>query len=1103
MPAPRPDYRSTSAVGCADPGGLAATERVKFALGAHWPNHADANALRDHALRLEALLVNAPLGVAFFDREHRYVQINDTLAAINGIAAAEHLGRTIEQLLPRNAEVIAPVIDRVFATGQSVADFEVTGETPREPGITRHWLVGAHPVHDDNGDVAWAGVWVIEITERKRAHDALALSERFNRSLLDSSPDCIKVLDIDGRLLTMNGPGQCAMEIDDFAPQAGRAWREFWPDAALVDAALQRARAGAVGRFQGLCPTAKGTPKWWDVIVTAVRGSDGRIERLLATSRDITEQKQAEHALRVSDARFGAAFHSNPLPMWLMRFPEGRYIEVNGAFEAVVGRSRTQLVGHTSAEIGLYQDPARRAEYFRLLAEQGSVKGFEVVIRGHDGKLRHIELNADVLEVDSARFVLGAGVDITERKQAQAVQAEQSRQLDLLARVSEQLILADDSETLLPGVFAEIAELLGAQLYFHYRVDAQPGSLRLQHSAGLDMQQREQFTVIRFGELLCGRVAAGRSSLVIDDLSRCGIADAEVVANAGIHSYAGFPLLAHGRLQGTIAFASRRPQHFDPAGLRLAQRLCDQIAAELERSQLLRELAEKQALLRGVTDNAHVGLWLVDRQLRLRFVNPAWPKMIGLAPNAELIGRPIADVVGPAIAEVSGPVIDSALAGRTTTFESTGRAPAAHAELPEAVRQVTVLPMRGATGQIEGALGVAADITERKRYEAEREGYITALKASDRRKDEFLAMLAHELRNPLAPIRNAVEIMRNGDAGAGTIERARDMIGRQVTHLTRLVDDLLDVSRVTQGKIKLDKVPLDLAAIAYAGLELTRPVIDANRQRLTLVLPPPGELWVDGDAARLAQVIGNLLNNASKYTDTGGTITLRASALDDAAVIEVEDTGVGIAAELLPQVFDLFTQAERSLDRAQGGLGIGLSLVKRLVHMHGGTVAAASGGLGQGSRFTVRLPLGSPPQQPSPALRGRATQPQARRVLIVDDNCDAAQSIALLLQLQGHEVRCEYDARSAIETAEAFAPTVCVLDIGLPGMDGYQLAQRLRESPEVGNALFVALTGYGQAEDKSRALAAGFDHHLTKPVEPDVLYSTVSAQRPGHRIDAA
>ncbi len=386
-----------------------------------------------------------------------------------------------------------------------------------------------------------------------------------------------------------------------------------------------------------------------------------------------------------------------------------------------------------------------------------------------------------------------------------------------------------------------------------------------------------------------------------------------------------------------------------------------------------------------------------------------------------------------------------------------------------------------------------------------------ALREVNQRKDEFLAMLGHELRNPLAPITSAVQILRVHAASHPEIEWARAVIDRQTRHLARLVDDLLDVSRIVRGQIALHREEIDLAEVVTHGVETSRPLIRARNHQLHVQLPRT-QVILSGDLTRLAQVLANLLNNAAKYTDEGGEIWLSADREGNRAVLRVRDTGAGIAATLLPRVFELFAQAERTLDRSQGGLGIGLTLVKLLVEMHGGSVEARSEGLGRGAEFIVRLPaiaaepatagsFAGPWEAPSkspaegsasaplpaPSSPSAARDPGALRILIVDDNVDAADSTAMLLSLDGYETHSVHSAHAALEAAPSIRPDVVLLDIGLPEMDGYEVARRLRSLPAGEHSLIVALTGYGQPADRERAALAGFDEFLVKPVEPAVL----------------
>ncbi|MBX9678437.1 MAG: response regulator [Gemmataceae bacterium] len=362
---------------------------------------------------------------------------------------------------------------------------------------------------------------------------------------------------------------------------------------------------------------------------------------------------------------------------------------------------------------------------------------------------------------------------------------------------------------------------------------------------------------------------------------------------------------------------------------------------------------------------------------------------------------------------------------------------------------------------------------------------------ADRRKDEYLAMLAHELRNPLAPMRSAAELLRLKRPEDGGFERARDIIARQVAHMSRLVDDLLDVARITRGRITLHKETLDVSKALGELVSMMAPMAQERLLELTTDLPA-SPLYIDADPARFQQMVGNALSNSFKFTPAGGRVIVSANRDGGAAEIRVRDTGVGISAEQLRNVFDLFAQTERTLDRTQGGLGIGLTVLRALAERHGGSVELSSEGEGLGAEATIRLPAlpldATPPATKTSETDGTAaTKPL--RVLIVDDNVDSADSLAMYLSFFSHEVMCKYDPADVLRSVEAFKPHVAVCDIGLPTMDGYELVGRLRQMPVLANCLFVAVTGYGEDNDRKRALEAGFDHHLKKPVDPQSLIS--------------
>ncbi len=490
-----------------------------------------------------------------------------------------------------------------------------------------------------------------------------------------------------------------------------------------------------------------------------------------------------------------------------------------------------------------------------------------------------------------------------------------------------------------------------------------------------------------------------------------------------------------------------------------------------EANQRLRENPEEQyrLLMENVKDFA---IFLLDTNGKIATWNIGSERILGYK-EAEIIGQPYSLIFIPQDIVKGQPEYELEIArdkGRSlderwhirkdgTQFWATG----------------VVTPLWDEEGRLRGYAKVMRDFTDRKRAEIE-------LAEANRHKDEFLAMLAHELRNPLAPIINVVQILRQEQALSTSGKQMIDMIDRQAKHLNRLVDDLLDVSRITKGKIHLRKERVELHTLVNHAVETSGHLIKSRRHELTVSLPSES-VWLEADPARMEQVLSNLLSNAAKYTEPGGHIWLTAERQGPEAILRVRDTGIGILPEMLPRVFEIFVQADRTLDRAQGGLGIGLTLVKALVEMHEGRITAYSPGIGLGAEFIIHLPVVAEvapikPEEISPT----SAQSRVLRLLIVDDNPDTRDSLAMLLRLNGHEVSTADTGPAGLQAALSETPDAVLLDLGLPGIDGYEVARRIREKEH--KPLLIAMTGYGQAEDKQRSKEAGFEHHLVKPVDP-------------------
>jgi PAS domain S-box-containing protein len=500
-------------------------------------------------------------------------------------------------------------------------------------------------------------------------------------------------------------------------------------------------------------------------------------------------------------------------------------------------------------------------------------------------------------------------------------------------------------------------------------------------------------------------------------------------------------------------------------------------------------LAESEQLFRQLAESINEVFWMADPQVKeILYISPAYERVWGRSCRS-LYEQPrsFLDGVHPEDRErVRVAALEKHLRGQATDEEYRVVRP------DGSVRWVRdrAFPVSDGGGRVYRMAGIVDDITEKKCAEE-------ALQEANRRKDEFLATLAHELRNPLAPSRNAVEVLRLSELSDPRSRLARDIIDRQVRQMARLVDDLLDVSRITRGKVQLRKERIELAAVVQTAVEATRSFIEASGHQFTVTLPPE-PVTLDADPIRLAQVFSNLLNNAAKYTERGGHIWLTGERQSGDIVVSVRDTGIGIAAEHLPHLFEMFSQVVPALERSQGGLGIGLALVRGLVELHGGAVEARSAGPGRGSELIVRLPVADAPAptRPEPSGAGQDSRPGSKwRILVADDLPDSVDSLEIMLRLMGHDIQTAHDGLEAVQAAATFRPDVVLLDIGMPKMNGYEAARCIREQPWGQDIFLVALTGWGQEEDKQRARAAGFDHHLTKPVDPEELLQLLTAGR--------
>jgi CheY-like chemotaxis protein len=796
-------------------------------------------------------------------------------------------------------------------------------------------------------------------------------------------------------------------------------------------------------------------------------------------------QKQQDTPVRIarrvvqpqadSDRHFRVLAETLPHAVWLCRNDGSLdYMNAQGLdyFGLPFGTLARQLEGGALVHradrervLGAWRDAIHGGKPFDV---EGRLRRFDSAMRWHVIRAQ------PVLDAGGAILMwLGTATDVHEVKEAN------DRAAFLVALTTELARVANPQE-LVCTAMARLRARLDASRVTLAEIDEEHAeAVVLRQAEGNDLQiEMARLPHIHL-ESLAADSRLGLTTVVRD--ARRDVRTSAVYASTyelqSVNAFISAPLLHGGSLVALLSAVQERPRDWTESEVELVNRVADIVWPALEKARADRRIAMSDERLRLAQAVAQIGAWEWDPDSHAMSFSPECHELFGLATDEPSLHQEwLANIDAKDVDTVRSMLEDCARSG-TAEIEYRYRHPV-HG--PRWIYSKAGLVKHDSAGYV---VGISLDVTERRQAEE-------TLKEVNQRKDEFLAMLAHELRNPLAPIRNAAQILNVHASGKPQLEWVRAVIERQTRHLVRLVDDLLDVSRMVRGQIVLQKSPVELGEIVRHAVETSRPLIRMRKHRLDVRLPDEA-LRLNADLTRMAQVLANLLNNAAKYTDEGGQIVLEAGCDGDEVTICVRDNGPGISPALLPQVFDMFTQADRTLDRAQGGLGIGLTLVKRLVEMHGGSVEARSEGLGQGAEFVVRLPLLAAEEEELQEATVRTVDGHAHtrglRILVVDDNVDAADSIAILLSMEGHQTQTVNNAHDALIAATEFRPDVVLLDIGLPEMDGYEVARRLRSENAIENLRLVAVTGYGQPADRARAQAAGFDKHLVKPVEPAAL----------------
>ena len=1030
----------------------------------------------EQADRFRTLFERASLGKALVDPATGcFTLVNHKFCEITGYGEQQLLGMTFRHLTYPEDREGAEARFSQLVRGE-IAEYAAERRCVHADGrvIWVEFLVTLARTAD--GQPLYVCGSIQDITRRKLTEEALRESEARYRQVIRSAGSAMIGVDLSGRITMYNGQAQQIFGyteaevlgqhvVGTIVPPCDTEGRDMRPYIADL---IRHIDLHLYHENENL--TKDGRHLWIAWTNRPILEPDGTLREIICVGLDMTERKRAEEALRLSEERFRATYEHAPVGIEQVGL-DGRLLEANDRLCRLLGYTREEMLGKTLAELTHPDDRAaeNRLRQQLLLGDTSSYQLEKRYLR-KGGAPVWVRATASLTHQPHS-YQISIIEDITMWKQAEALHREHSFLRQVIDAVPSMIFVKDWA-----GRFILANEALARC----YGTSVQGVVGKADADFNADAEEVEHFWRDDH------QVMSERREILIPE-------EQVTFVNGDIHWFSTIkvPLVnKDGTCDKVLGVAS------DITGRKRAEEALSQ-SEQRERHRA----AELQAILEAVP----AVIWVArDPQCELITGNQMaydllrLPRGTNLSRSAPEEQRPVHFKVlkeGVELEAEQLPVQVAARGVEVRGFESQVLFD------DGSVRHLygNATPLRDEQGRSWGAVGAFLDVTEHKAIEQalrqSQEALLAAngqLREADRRKDEFLAMLAHELRNPLAPIRNAVQILRLSGLDDTRLVRQRDIIDRQVSHMARLIEDLLDVSRITRGTIVLQKRTLDVAGVLAHAMETTAPLIEARRHRMQVTLPPEA-LRVEGDHDRLIQVVGNLLANAAKYTDEGGTIWLEGRRESDQAVISVRDSGMGIAPEMLPHVFELFAQADQSLARSRGGLGIGLTMVQKLVQLHGGTVEARSDGLGHGSEFVVRLPaLADPPldsaQAPVPTAgsEGRIGESRSLRILVVDDVIDSASSLTELLQVWGHEAAMAHDGPSAQAEARDFHPEVILLDLGLPGMDGYELARSLRAEHGTGMML-VALTGYGQLQDRETTRVAGCDHHLVKPVDLEEL----------------
>ncbi len=928
---------------------------------------------------------------------------------------------------------------------------------------------------------AWARVVEVEA--------AGAVNERLS-AIVASSSDAILGKSLDGIITSWNAG---ATRLFGFSAEEmiGQSIARTIPPGRIDEEAGITARITAgerIDHYETARVAKDGREIDVSLTISPVKDAKGNVAGISTILRDIGDRKRAEQALRESEERLRFALSGAHAAAWQWNILTNEQIWSSDSYLLHGRDPKLDPPSYQDWLASLHPDdraPIERAvrDAFERRTPEHRTEYRVVFPTGEERWLASLS-KVDYAPDGSPIRMSGINLDITEQKRVEQELQRLNQTLRAYSASGWALVRASDETSFLREICRIVVEDCGhAMVWVGYAEQDAEQSLRPVAHAGRGDGYLNEIR-LTWADHERGRGPAGRAiraghHVIFQDLrTEPGFEPWRAAAlRRGYAACISLPLTVNDETFGALTIYSGRSHAFSASDVSLLQKLADDLGHGIGVLRLRAERASREAALRSsearfraLVEQATDGIFVADARGAFIDVNSAGCAMLGYT-REELLRLTTADVVDPLEVERIGPEVARFEGGEMVVSEWRFRRKDGSNFTGE------VRGRQLADGRLQA---IVIDITERKARELD-------LREAAQRKDEFLAMLAHELRNPLAPIRYAARVLGKLNVDEPRVEWARAVIERQVAHLARLVDELLDISRIARGKINLKKARVELSELVRQACEAAQPLMSAKGHRFEVMIPEK-RVTIEGDLVRLVQVLQNLLDNAAKYTPERGRVELVAGLLGREVEIEVRDNGAGIPASLLPEVFDLFRQGEHGPDRSLGGLGIGLTLVRKLVELHGGRVEARSAGLGQGASFTVRLPAAiDAAESPSPAEDGPFAEPAGLRVLVVDDDKAVAESTAMLLRLEGHEIRCANSGEAALRLCREFQPQAVLLDIGLPGQDGYEIAREIRSLPGGAELKLIAVSGYGHESAVARGREAGFDRYLVKPVDPEKL----------------